>query len=823
MTGAELKRLATELELDVVGAAPARPYERTEQDISERRERGLFADMRFTMARPEVSCHPELLFDGARTVISAALCYYTPADPPGEDEGQLARYTWRDGYADLRARLDELGTRLGGRYRVLVDANDHVDREAAVRSGVGFYGKNTMVITPSHGSWVVLGTLVTEAEIEATPPLDLDCGSCRLCVDACPTGALDEPGVLDATRCLSYWTQAPEPIPLEYREELGAMVYGCDVCQDVCPWNRATERRRAGSPLPDDSRPVVALRDWLERPGDELVAEFDRLYVPRNDARWLRRNALLAAGNVGTAALAPLVEIYAQDDDPVLNDAAGVGAGTNCGAIVVTEAEDRLRLALLVHEVRSPAAALAAIAATLSDDDVDPDSRRTLLELALAACSGIERVVGDAPVGSLHLDDVDVGDIVREAAASAILGGARVRPVLGEGSLVVHADRDRLRQALGNIVENAVLHSPPGSEVVVLVRVESRTLLVSVTDCGSGIAAADHDRIFEPGVRLDTSRPGLGLGLAVARAIAVSHGGTISVESASRRRGDVHDDAAAARRTSTVVLARHGGVEAVRTAKPASSVMLGDVERRTSTLDAYVARRGDSYRQVCGDLVHLDESRLLDHDVSNAIRRLDPREADSPSRRRRAADAEARVSKITAVQDPERAAAPAPTLLGCARAVVAGAEARALFERDALAHGSDPLDEWPSWLSVVRASASPQARIRTRSGCGVAHDAQSREKGWIADPLESHGRRSDLRAVHSSHRHGVVGAAAAAHARGEEGQPSEETRWHQRRGDDALPFCVTSSSRPVVHRCSSSPLGTTGSRCSCRTPRPSPR
>ena len=238
MTAAELRRLATDLELDVVGAAPAEPYHETEKAIVDRREKGLFGDMRFTMARPDVSCHPERLFAGARTVVSAALCYYAPDPPLGVDEGRLPRYTWRDGYEDLRMKLDELGRRIGGKYRVLVDANDHVDREAAVRAGVGFYGKNTMVITPSHGSWVVLGTLVTEAEVEATPPLDLDCGACRLCVDACPTGALDDPGVLNATQCLSYWTQAPGPVPESYRGELGAMVYGCDVCQEVCPWNR---------------------------------------------------------------------------------------------------------------------------------------------------------------------------------------------------------------------------------------------------------------------------------------------------------------------------------------------------------------------------------------------------------------------------------------------------------------------------------------------------------------------------------------------------------------------------------------------------------
>src|SRR5262249_62096796 len=107
----------------------------------------------------------------------------------------------------LRGRLGALGRLLGGDYRVLVDANQHVDREAAARSGIGFYGKNTLLITRRHGSWVVLGTLVTTAEIEATPALDADCGACTLCIEACPTGALDEPGVVDSTKCLSYWTQ----------------------------------------------------------------------------------------------------------------------------------------------------------------------------------------------------------------------------------------------------------------------------------------------------------------------------------------------------------------------------------------------------------------------------------------------------------------------------------------------------------------------------------------------------------------------------------------------------------------------------------------
>ena len=212
MTSAELTRHARELGIDVVGAAPAGPYDETERHILERRSRGLFADMRFTMAHPEVSCHPERLLPGARSVVSAALSYFAEGPAPRPGEGRLPRYTWWDAYADLREKLDALGRRLGGRYRVLVDANQHVDREGAARAGVGFYGKNTLLITRRHGSWVVLGTLVTDVEIETSSPLDLDCGSCTLCIEACPTGALDTPGVVDSTRCLSYWTQSPEPI-----------------------------------------------------------------------------------------------------------------------------------------------------------------------------------------------------------------------------------------------------------------------------------------------------------------------------------------------------------------------------------------------------------------------------------------------------------------------------------------------------------------------------------------------------------------------------------------------------------------------------------
>ena len=322
MKAVELAQLAQELGIDAIGAAPAEAYDQTERHIAERRSRGLFADMRFTMARPEVSCHPETLLPNARTVVSAALCYYAEEPERAPGEGRLPRYTWFNAYAELREKLNALGRSLGGEYRVLVDENDHVDREGAVRAGVGFYGKNTMLITRKHGSWVVLGTLVTDVEVERSEPLAVDCGSCTLCIDACPTGALDEPGTLDSTRCLSYWSQAPGAIPEEYRADLGAQVYGCDICQDVCPWNRGVEKRREGQAPPEGAEPHVSLVEWLEASDDDLREQYERLYFPRKDPRYLRRNALVAAGNLGTEELRPAVEAYAESGDPLLREHA---------------------------------------------------------------------------------------------------------------------------------------------------------------------------------------------------------------------------------------------------------------------------------------------------------------------------------------------------------------------------------------------------------------------------------------------------------------------------------------------------------------------
>ena len=203
---------------------------------------------------------------------------------------------------------------------MFVDSNHHVDRDAAVRAGLAFSGRNTMAIVPGEGSFVALGAIVTDAELEPAEELvPPGCGSCTLCLDACPTGALIEPGVLDATRCLSTTTQARGPVPDDHAAALEDRVYGCDICQDVCPWNTGPAGRRAE--LPEDPGAWVSLADWLELPGEELLARHAHLYVPERDPRYLRRNALVALGNA-PAEQRELARRYADDPDPLLRDAA---------------------------------------------------------------------------------------------------------------------------------------------------------------------------------------------------------------------------------------------------------------------------------------------------------------------------------------------------------------------------------------------------------------------------------------------------------------------------------------------------------------------
>jgi len=197
----------------------------------------------------------------------------------------------------------------------------------------------------------------------------------------------------------------------------------------------------------------------------------------------------------------------------------------------VSATTDRDRLALLVHEVRSPVAALTAIAEALADGEFDRGAVRELARLALGACRGVDRIVGEAALGPLRLAEVDVQILVRDAVAAAVLGGAHVRATIENELPRIDVDPVRLRQAIDNLIGNAVAHSGSTAEIVVRARSDGDSVRISVTDSGRGIPRAAQVRIFEPGARLDPGQPGSGLGLAIVQSIVRAHGGLVSVES----------------------------------------------------------------------------------------------------------------------------------------------------------------------------------------------------------------------------------------------------------------------------------------------------
>ena len=292
--------------LDAVGVAAVEPFASTRGDLERRKASGLHAGMAFTYRNPERSTSPGRILPGAASLVVGARAYRRDAAPipkAGGPRGRVARYAWTDTYAPLRDALAAVAAYLrnaGWTARVVVDDNALVDREAAARAGLGWYGKNANLLLPGRGSWFVLGSVVTNAELEPARERQPDgCGSCRRCLDGCPTGAIVSPGVVDGRRCLAWLVQAPGVFPRAWREALGDRIYGCDDCQEVCPPNRLP---RAGSGARDEGmavRPWVDVLTWLAMGDDALLAAAGRWYVPNRSPRYLRRNALLVLGNTG--------------------------------------------------------------------------------------------------------------------------------------------------------------------------------------------------------------------------------------------------------------------------------------------------------------------------------------------------------------------------------------------------------------------------------------------------------------------------------------------------------------------------------------------
>ena len=315
--------------LDAVGVAAADPFESTRTTLVARRDQGLHGGMAFTYRNPDRSTDPSRTVDGAQSLVVGALGYHRPTPPaPDRAVGRVANYARSDHYAKLRDALGEVAEvlrRAGHHSTVVADHNALVDREAAQRAGLGWYGKNSNILLPGQGSWFVLGSVITTAALAPSAPVPDQCGPCRRCLDGCPTGAIVAPGVVDARRCLAWLVQADGDFPLEFREALGDRIYGCDDCQEVCPPNRqATTSGDAPQGGSTDANGEIAWVDLVELLGlddDELMDRYGRWYIPRREPRYVRRNALVALGNSGRGTDPEVVETlerYLGSPDPML-------------------------------------------------------------------------------------------------------------------------------------------------------------------------------------------------------------------------------------------------------------------------------------------------------------------------------------------------------------------------------------------------------------------------------------------------------------------------------------------------------------------------
>ena len=327
---ARIRERALALGFAKVGIAPAEALAEEGARLNQWLARGHQADMKWMAREPAQRADPRKVFPAARSVVVAAMNYYTPHQHTAGDRGttgKVSRYAWGDDYHDvLGEKLRELLSWIKEQWpeadgKACVDIQPVMDKSWAVRAGLGWLGKHTNVITEEHGSWIFIGELLLNLALEYEETLIADqCGSCTLCIDACPTGAIVEPYVLNANLCISHATieSRSAKVRSEVAAHLEGWLYGCDICQDVCPWNQMTEATNETRFEPRTGNVNVLLAEIIDLTPDQYARRFRRSAMKRAKLSGLQRNAraLLKVGSADApAALRPKDECGNEDFD----------------------------------------------------------------------------------------------------------------------------------------------------------------------------------------------------------------------------------------------------------------------------------------------------------------------------------------------------------------------------------------------------------------------------------------------------------------------------------------------------------------------------
>ena len=379
-----VKDAAAQFGFDVVGVTSADAFSDRGETAKGRVSEGLMDGLPwFTEERVERGADPRNLLPNARSIISLALSYHHDDDavttegngpPPGtQPRGRIARYAWGEDYHRVFARrvksfIETLPGIVGDpemQTRWYTDTGPMLDRAVAERAGVGWFGKNTNILT-SQGSWMLLAQIITTLELQPDEPLKKTCGACTACIEACPTGAIVAPYVLDNSRCISYLTiENRGAIPPELRPLIGDWIFGCDICQDVCPVNRKARVGQAYEELTRDAegRARPELVELLSLDDDGFRERFRQSAVLRAKPAGMRRNVCVALGNIADpTTVGPLRRVLRHDDSPIVRGHAAWALGR----IGTADAVAALEAASLAEADTS---ALEEIAAALAKAD----------------------------------------------------------------------------------------------------------------------------------------------------------------------------------------------------------------------------------------------------------------------------------------------------------------------------------------------------------------------------------------------------------------------------------------------------------------------
>ncbi|HLJ97209.1 MAG TPA: tRNA epoxyqueuosine(34) reductase QueG [Gemmataceae bacterium] len=330
---ARLQQRAHELGFELVGIAPATVADGFDR-LRSWLDQGYAGEMAYMERHAQARHHPSSILAEVRSVVMLGMSYLAeseampPSNSPGR--GKVARYALGEDYHDvLRRRLRQLllwlqGESSGCRGRAVVDTAPLLERDFARRAGLGWFGKNTMLLNKRLGSYFVLGALLVDVELRPDPAhLASHCGSCTACLDACPTEALIEPGVLDARRCISYLTiELRGSIPSEHRAAMGDWVFGCDICQEVCPWNRKASTATEPALRPRADLESIDLVELLGLSDEAFRQRFRGTALTRAKRRGLLRNAAIVLGNQGDPAALPALQRALNHPEPLVREAA---------------------------------------------------------------------------------------------------------------------------------------------------------------------------------------------------------------------------------------------------------------------------------------------------------------------------------------------------------------------------------------------------------------------------------------------------------------------------------------------------------------------